>query len=180
MRTNTLYNREERRPGEKMRRKGPVVLLLLLFHVAVSLHDVIIVGGGLSGLMAAWRLKEAKINVLLLESHSELGGRVKTERFNGSTSHPINLGPMSITRGHGNHDPAMTLAKQYNISTQKIDHDSVAVYNDGEGPKGLFCETGDKTCTPLYEEIGKDMEKVRKNKIGNDRKLQITHENVYF
>ena len=112
-----------------MQLKGSVVLLLL-FQVAASLYDVIIVGGGLSGLMAAWRLKEAKVNFLLLESHSELGGRVKTERLKGSTSHPINLGPMSITHGHGNCDPAMTLAKQYNISTQKIDHDSVAVFND--------------------------------------------------
>jgi protoporphyrinogen oxidase len=40
--------------------------------------DVIIVGGGLAGLSAAWRLKHH--DILLLESDDRIGGRVRSER----------------------------------------------------------------------------------------------------
>ena len=42
------------------------------------MKDVIIVGGGLAGLSAAWRLKQH--DILLLESEDYIGGRVKSER----------------------------------------------------------------------------------------------------
>lgn len=42
------------------------------------MKDVIIVGGGLAGLSAAWRLKHH--DILLLESDNRIGGRVRSER----------------------------------------------------------------------------------------------------
>lgn len=42
------------------------------------MRDVIIIGGGLAGLSAAWRLKNH--NILLLESSDRVGGRVMSER----------------------------------------------------------------------------------------------------
>lgn len=42
------------------------------------MKDVIIVGGGLAGLSAAWRLKHH--DILLLESENRIGGRVMSER----------------------------------------------------------------------------------------------------
>jgi protoporphyrinogen/coproporphyrinogen III oxidase len=42
------------------------------------MKDVIIVGGGLAGLAAAWRLKHH--DILLLESDGRIGGRVQSER----------------------------------------------------------------------------------------------------
>lgn len=42
------------------------------------MKDVIIIGGGLAGLSAAWRLKHH--NILLLESDDRVGGRVRSER----------------------------------------------------------------------------------------------------
>lgn len=42
------------------------------------MKDVIIVGGGLAGLSAAWRLKDH--DILLLESEDRVGGRVMSER----------------------------------------------------------------------------------------------------
>ena len=44
----------------------------------VKMKDVIIVGGGLAGLSAAWRLKHH--DILLLESDERIGGRVQSER----------------------------------------------------------------------------------------------------
>lgn len=43
-----------------------------------SMKDVVIIGGGLAGLSAAWRLKQH--DILLLESEDYIGGRVKSER----------------------------------------------------------------------------------------------------
>lgn len=51
------------------------------------MKDVIIVGGGLAGLSAAWRLKQH--NILLLESENRIGGRVYSERRN---NHWLNWG----------------------------------------------------------------------------------------
>lgn len=41
-------------------------------------YDVIIVGGGISGLFTAYKLSKTKLKILLIESHEELGGRVHT------------------------------------------------------------------------------------------------------
>jgi phytoene dehydrogenase-like protein len=45
--------------------------------------DVVIVGGGLAGLAAAWRLDRAGVDWLLLEGGDRLGGRVATDLVDG-------------------------------------------------------------------------------------------------
>ena len=42
-------------------------------------HDCVIVGGGLSGLYAAWRLEQAGVDYRLLEARPRLGGRIDVE-----------------------------------------------------------------------------------------------------
>jgi len=51
----------------------------------VTVHDVIIVGAGASGLATANRLREADLDVVLLDARDRVGGRVWTE-------HPAGLG----------------------------------------------------------------------------------------
>ncbi len=46
--------------------------------------DLIVVGGGISGLTAAYRGKQRGWNVLLLESSARLGGSLETERHQGT------------------------------------------------------------------------------------------------
>ena len=45
--------------------------------------DVIVVGGGLSGLTCAWRLQQCGLDVLLLESASRAGGCIGTYKEDG-------------------------------------------------------------------------------------------------
>ncbi|MEM7803123.1 MAG: protoporphyrinogen oxidase, partial [Chloroflexota bacterium] len=48
-------------------------------------YDIVIVGGGISGLAAAYRLKKEvpHLSVALLEATSRLGGKIETERWGG-------------------------------------------------------------------------------------------------
>ena len=146
------------------------LLFLLVTSANVVASKVIIVGGGLSGLMAAWKLSDAGIDFLLLESRDVLGGRVATLDFSDSSgSHPINVGPVSINTGakwiHGAcsggyaSNTAWRLAEEFGIATSETDYDNVAVFNQTH-----FCETDDEACTAPYKEINKTLEDVKENK----------------
>ena len=60
-------------------------------------QDIIIIGAGLSGLTAAYRLEQARLNVLVLEARDEVGGRTRTKMLNGI---PFNLGGQFIGKRH--------------------------------------------------------------------------------
>ena len=48
--------------------------------------EVIVIGGGISGLTAAWNLKQAGLSVLVLEEQEQPGGNIKTLTEKGITS----------------------------------------------------------------------------------------------
>ena len=41
-------------------------------------YDIVIIGGGISGIFLAYKLLPTKLKVILFEGSSELGGRIKT------------------------------------------------------------------------------------------------------
>jgi oxygen-dependent protoporphyrinogen oxidase len=47
------------------------------------MSHVLIVGGGITGLAAAWELQQQGIDYTLLEASDRLGGKIRTERANG-------------------------------------------------------------------------------------------------
>lgn len=59
-------------------------------------HSVIIVGAGLSGLYAAWRLKQQKHDVILLEARNRTGGRILSPPLNDNADSRIDMGPAWI------------------------------------------------------------------------------------
>lgn len=46
-------------------------------------HDVVVVGAGLTGLATAWRVRRSGRSVVLLEAGPRVGGVVRTERVGG-------------------------------------------------------------------------------------------------
>jgi monoamine oxidase len=54
---------------------------------------VVIVGGGLAGLHAAWRLQQAGLDWRLFEGRERLGGRIESARAPSGASTGIDLGP---------------------------------------------------------------------------------------
>ena len=42
------------------------------------MHDVVVVGGGIAGLSAAWALRD--LDVVVLEASDRVGGRIRSER----------------------------------------------------------------------------------------------------
>ncbi len=58
-----------------------------------GLRDVIVVGGGISGLTTAWHLKKAGVDVCLVESHSIVGGCTRTEQRDGFL---LEKGPFNV------------------------------------------------------------------------------------
>jgi oxygen-dependent protoporphyrinogen oxidase len=59
----------------------------------VSQPDVVVVGGGITGLTCAYRLSKLGIEPLLLESGDRVGGVIRSERING---HLVECGPSSL------------------------------------------------------------------------------------
>ena len=56
-------------------------------------HDVIVIGGGISGLTAAWRLDRAGVDVCVLEASSVVGGAMRSERREGFL---LEKGPFNV------------------------------------------------------------------------------------
>lgn len=56
-------------------------------------HSVIIIGAGLSGLYAAWRLQPQQQDVVLLEARERIGGRIYSPCIDDQVDSCIDLGP---------------------------------------------------------------------------------------
>ena len=66
-------------------------------HQLSNQVDVIIVGAGLSGLTAAYRLHQQGYHILVLEAGNEVGGRTKTKTLNNT---PFDMGGEFIGKRH--------------------------------------------------------------------------------
>ncbi|KAG8979661.1 hypothetical protein FRB93_010000 [Tulasnella sp. JGI-2019a] len=108
-------------------------------------YDVLILGGGVAGVIAAQQLYNAGItNFMIVEARDELGGRMRSTDFEGTT---IELGCNWVEgtqKGNGLANPIWTLAKKHNISR---------VYNDWEDLT-FYDQTGHHNFSDIYEEQG--------------------------
>lgn len=85
---------------------------------------VAVIGGGISGLAAAKKLKEKGFTVLVLEAQEKVGGRMRADRSLGIA---FDEGASWIHNPDGN--PITNLAKQANAATYLTDDESLAIFD---------------------------------------------------
>lgn len=85
---------------------------------------VIVIGGGISGLAAAKKLKDKGYNVIVLEAQEKIGGRLRTDRSLGIA---FDEGASWIHGPTGN--PITNLASQAGANTYLTDDDNLKVYD---------------------------------------------------
>lgn len=81
--------------------------------------SVVVVGAGLSGLSAAYRLQQGGATVTVLESGSGPGGRVQTERHGG---YIVDTGPDALTSGYASY---LNLVKDLGLADRLVDTSAV-------------------------------------------------------
>ncbi|HHJ35081.1 MAG TPA: FAD-binding protein, partial [Gammaproteobacteria bacterium] len=59
----------------------------------VEHHSIIIIGAGLSGLYAAWKIQQQQQDVIILEARERTGGRILSPYLNGHTGSCVDMGP---------------------------------------------------------------------------------------
>lgn len=80
----------------------------------MSIHDYIIVGGGISGLFMSYKLADTGKDILLVESTDRLGGRLYTDNYKNEQ---FELGAARIS---SKHTKVMTLIKEFNLQDDLI------------------------------------------------------------
>jgi len=85
---------------------------------------VVVIGGGISGLAAAKKLKEKGFTVIVLEAQEKVGGRMRTDRSLGVA---FDEGASWIHGPNGN--PITNLASQSGANTYVTSDDSVEVFD---------------------------------------------------
>lgn len=81
--------------------------------------SVVVVGAGLSGLAAAYRLQQGGATVTVLESGRGPGGRVQTERHGG---YIVDTGPDALTSGYASY---LKLVEDLGLSDRLVDTSAV-------------------------------------------------------
>ena len=87
--------------------------------------DVIVIGAGISGLVAASTLVQKGANVIILEAKNYIGGRIRTDRSLGT---PFEYGAGWI-HGPSKDNPIRNLADSSNSSLFVTDDDSCELFN---------------------------------------------------
>lgn len=92
-----------------------------------SRADVVVVGGGIAGLTAAYRLRQAGASVRLLEAQSRVGGRMFSLRGHFPDAQVCELGGELIDTGH---TAIRRLAEELEIALDDLSTDDPALATD--------------------------------------------------
>ena len=114
------------------------------FAAEESTATVIVIGAGAAGSTAAWTLREAGVDVVVLEGRNRIGGRTFTKDFNpvgdGTSSVGVDLGANYI-HGASLQQQVFLMARQWKVELGDVaggywDHLDVATwYNPATGQR---------------------------------------------
>jgi monoamine oxidase len=96
--------------------------------------DIIVIGAGAAGLMAAWKLAEKGNSVTILEARNRIGGRIHT--IQSGFTHATELGAEFV---HGDQPLTMSLIRQAGLSPIRMSGKSYHIER-GEVSTGNFFE----------------------------------------
>lgn len=131
----------------------------------VNDYDVIVIGGGISGLRAAQVARADGRSVLVLEARTRMGGRIYTDRQ--TFSYPVDMGASWI---HGvTNNPIAQLAQSRSIATLVTDYDNVQVTNGTDGQVWTAAQV--TSLTSLYSQVMRDVRTTREQ-LDKDTSLQ--------
>lgn len=94
-----------------------------------SNHDILIVGAGIAGLMAAYELQKQGHDVLVLEAEDRVGGRMKTVDWEGFK---VDIGAKFVTTSDRS---LLDVVHEVGLSDQLVAEDeglTITIYRDGE------------------------------------------------
>ena len=87
-----------------------------MWGMASDTMDVVVIGGGVAGLMAARRLAGARLRVTLLEARERLGGRIDT-RHEAGWPVPVELGAEFV---HGSPRETWEVIRAANLAAYEV------------------------------------------------------------
>ena len=90
-------------------------------------NDVVIVGAGVAGLTAAWRLRQAGVGVQLYEAQERIGGRMFSLRGHFADGQVCELGGELIDTGHAR---MRSLAAELGLVLDDLAEDPTAEFGD--------------------------------------------------
>lgn len=117
-----------------------------------NIYDVIVVGAGASGLMAAWELVQTGKKVAVLEARDRIGGRIHTIT-DKNFSLPIELGAEFV---HGNLKHTQLLLKKAGAASVKTSGDIWQKENNGLQKQEDFIEDYSRL-EKKFKELNQDM-----------------------
>lgn len=129
--TDRLHLLDDLSPAQRSRLwNGDLSLAELLTPRALGLApeadiDVLVIGSGMAGVVAAQELVAAGLRVIVLEAGSRTGGRAVTD---SSTGHALDLGAAWLHGGEGN--PLTEVTRRLGL-TLVLDPHRVRAYRDG-------------------------------------------------
>ncbi|XP_034673401.1 polyamine oxidase 5-like [Vitis riparia] len=123
-----------------------------------SIPSVIVIGGGISGIVAAYTLHNASFQVVLLESRDRLGGRIHTDYSLGC---PVYMGA-SWLHGACNENPLAPLICRLGLTLYHTSGDDSVLYDHDLESCTLFDMDGHQVPQKMVIEVGETFKKILK------------------
>ena len=86
-------------------------------------YDIIIIGGGITGVFLSYKLCETDLKIMLIETTERLGGRVNTIKKDGIQYEA------GAARFHSSHSKLLTLIDELGLSKNKMKLSKNSSYN---------------------------------------------------